>query len=164
MPAHQGSCSADPRFGSVRNTGALAPVSTGCTLACLMDERVQIVPNTDGGATFFRRKEIDLVAKLPLELNLYFGEIPALFGENRLLFLLADERGNPVKKGLYVSHQSINQDLILRLRSLRNSEPLDFPKNPKSVLTGCCSLYGPDTTKKLRKEKQGVGPEIEVFR
>jgi hypothetical protein len=101
---------------------------------------------------------------LPLELNLYFGEIPVLFGENRLLFLLADERGNPVKKGLYVSHQSINQDLILRLRSLRNSEPLDFPKKPKSVLTECCSLYGPDTTKKLRKEKQGVVPEIEVFR
>jgi len=100
---------------------------------CLMDERVQVVPNTDGGATFLRKKEIVLVAKLLMELNLYCGEIPALFGENRLLFLLADERGNPVKKGLYVSHQSINQDLILRLRSLRNSEPLDFPKNPKSV-------------------------------
>jgi hypothetical protein len=129
-----------------------------------MDERVQVVPNTDGGATFLRKKEIVLVAKLLMELNLYCGEIPALFGENRLPLFPADERGDSVKKRLYVPHQSIKQDLILRLRSLRNSEPLDFPKNPKSVLTGCCSLYGPETTKKLRKEKQGVGPEVEVFR
>lgn len=66
-----------------------------------MDERVQVVPNTDGGATFLRKKEIDLVAKLLLDLNLYREEIPALFGENRLPFFPADERGDSVKKRNY---------------------------------------------------------------
>lgn len=33
MPGHRGSCSAGPRFGSVRNAGALVPASTGCPLA-----------------------------------------------------------------------------------------------------------------------------------
>lgn len=55
-----------------------------------MDERAQVVRNTHGGATFLRKKEVVLVAKLQLELNLFCGEIPALFGENRLLFLVAD--------------------------------------------------------------------------
>ena len=90
MPGHLGSCSAGPRFGSRRDMGALAPASTGCTVACPMDERVQVVRNTHGGATFLRKKEVVLVAKLLLQLNLYCGEIPALFGENRLLFLVAD--------------------------------------------------------------------------
>ena len=155
MPGHRGSCSAGPGFGSDRNTGALVPGSTGCPLACLMDERVQVVPNTDGGATFLRKKEIVLVAKLLLELNLYCGEIPALFGENRLPFFPADVRGDSVKKCLYVPHQSIKQDLILRLRSPRNSEPFDFPKNSKKCLNRVLIALRGGHERKVASRKTG---------
>lgn len=119
-----------------------------------MDERVQVVPNTDGGATFLRKKEIVLVAKLLMELNLYCGEIPALFGENRLPLFPADERGDSVKKRLYVPHQSIKQDLILRLRSPRNSEPFNFTKNLKECLNRVLLALRGRREKELRDDNR----------